>query len=367
MEIEYQCTLNDYKSFFKLYFKNELKQRLKILILIPLFIAYLLSGQPFELTRFIAGFFISGFLFLGLFYLIPYLYSINKISKLILKDPEYLEKKKLIIADEGLNFENETKNGTWKWESIVSFESNTEYISIILADKRFFLIPKRAFSSDNEEINFLGVVQSKIIKIRGTTKSASNTVDKNPPYLLGLLCFIPMIGAFIGLVFIILGITRFKDKWFTLIGVFGILFTIILYSTLFYTDKKTSVFNSGFKDLSQMGLNDLVKEVEYYKLLNGNYPDSLQQLTNVNDLNVSISDPIQSIKGQENVLYRYFKVEDKYRLFSSGEDGIPNTKDDFFPQVSEKAINKIGLIKYDLIQDTLKQKKKDRTTVNRPK
>jgi hypothetical protein len=45
-----------------------------------------------------------------------------------------------------------------------------------------------------------------------------------------------------------------------------------------------------------------------------------------------------------NSYFNYERVGDKYRLFSSGEDGIPNTEDDLFPQVTITDSSKIGLI-----------------------
>ena len=154
----------------------------------------------------------------------------------------------------------------------------------------------------------------------------------------------------------ILGITRFKDKWFTLIGVFGILFTIIIYTTLFYVGNHTSYIKNGFRVMSQINLNNLVKDIEFYKITNGQYPDSLKQLK-INS--TFIYDPIQSNQKNTSNLFNYLKVDDKYRLFSSGEDGIPNTKDDLYPQVSYKLINKIGLIKYEINSETINQKIKE--------
>jgi len=42
--------------------------------------------------------------------------------------------------------------------------------------------------------------------------------------------------------------------------------------------------------------------------------------------------------------YNYKKIGDRYLLFSSGQDGIPNTKDDLFPQIKITDSSKIGLI-----------------------
>lgn len=351
MELEFEITKTDYKTFYKQHFINGLQKRIFAVVLLPFLIGFTFAGQPFEWTKFIASAFISEILFLIVFFLTPYLTSINKLSKLISNEPGYLEKKKLSITENGLYFETATRNGTWNWESIVTLKSNEQFVSLLLADKKFYLIPRRAFTSDNELTNFLGIVQSKIIKTRGTTNSIVETTNKKPPYLLGIFCLIPLIGAFVGLVFIILGTTRFKDKWFTLIGVFGIAFTIIVYSSLYYASKHSSVFTSGFKELSQIQLNSLVKNIEYYKLQNGQYPDSLQQLTK-DDNSIFIYDAIQSNQQRKNNLYNYLRVGEKYKLFSSGEDGIPNTKDDFYPQLTAKESRKIGLIKYECKPDT---------------
>ncbi len=92
-----------------------------------------------------------------------------------------------------------------------------------------------------------------------------------PPYLLGLLCLIPLVGAFVGLGLLLYGLLKYKDKWLSIIGAAGILWTIIIYSTLFYAGKNATVFKKGFEDISQMQLNSLVKNIEYYKLTHGQY------------------------------------------------------------------------------------------------
>ena len=353
MELEFEITKADYMRFYKQHFIDALQKRIIAIIVTPLLIGFAFAGDPFEWTKFISYTLISGLFFLIIFLLIPYLVSKNKLNKTISKGPGYLEKIKLTITENGLYYETATRNGTWNWESIASFKSNEQFVSLLLADKKIYLIPRSAFASANELTNFLGIVQSQIIKARGTTKFSSESTNKKPPYLLGLFCLIPLIGAFIGLVFIILGATRFKDKWFTLIGVFGIVFTIIVYSSLFYAGKNASVFKNELVELSQMQLNSLVKNIEFYKLQNGQYPDSLQQLTK-DDNGVFIYDPIQSSQSRKNNLYNYSKIGGKYNLFSSGEDGVPNTKDDLYPQLSVKENGKIGLIKHEYKPDATK-------------
>jgi cell division protein FtsB len=165
-----------------------------------------------------------------------------------------------------------------------------------------------------------------------------------PPYLLGLLCLIPLVGAFVGLGLLLYGLFRYKDKWLSIIGGAGILWTILVYSTLFYAGKNAAVFKKGFEDISQMQLNSLVKNIEYYKLTHRQYPDKLEQLKDDDKL-APINDAAQGMNTKGEVFYNYKKIGDKYSLFSSGQDGIPGTKDDLFPQVTVTDSSKIGLIK----------------------
>lgn len=166
-----------------------------------------------------------------------------------------------------------------------------------------------------------------------------------PPYLLGLLCIIPLVGAFVGLGLLLYGLLKYKDKWLSIIGGAGIAWTIIIYSSLFYAGTHASVFKNGFAHLSQMQLNSLVKNIEFYKLEHDQYPDNLKQLLNDDNL-APINDPVQGLQTKGDSYFNYEKIGDKYLLFSSGQDGVPNTKDDLFPQLAITDSSKIGLIQH---------------------
>jgi hypothetical protein len=165
-----------------------------------------------------------------------------------------------------------------------------------------------------------------------------------PPYLLGLLCLIPLVGAFVGLGLLLLGLLKYKDKWLSIIGAAGILFTVLVYSMLIYAGKNSPVFTKGFESISQMQLNSLLKNIEFHKLLHGQYPDNLQQLLDDDQL-APITDAAQGMNANGILYYNYEKVGDKYVLFSSGQDGVPNTEDDLYPQVVISDSSKIGLIR----------------------
>ncbi|UAY51198.1 type II secretion system protein GspG [Ferruginibacter albus] len=166
-----------------------------------------------------------------------------------------------------------------------------------------------------------------------------------PPYLIGLLCLIPLVGAFVGLALLLYGLIKYKDKWLSIIGAAGIIWTIVFYSLIFYASTHLSPFKKGFENIAQMQLNSLVKNIEFYKLQHGQYPDNLKQVSDDDKL-APVIDVAQGLNAKEGGYYNYEKRGSKYSLFSSGQDGIPDTKDDLFPQIIITDSSKIGLVKH---------------------
>jgi len=139
------------------------------------------------------------------------------------------------------------------------------------------------------------------------------------------------------------GIFKYKDKLLIRIGMICMIFTVVVYYSIYYIGFKSDLGKKGWEQHAQMQLNSLIKNIEYYKLVHGKYPFSLTQLENENEF-VFITDPTQSTQNRKNINYNYKNLGDKYLLFSSGTDGIPNTEDDIFPQVKSEN-GKIGWIK----------------------
>ena len=345
MEIEYQTTKKDFVEFNKLYYKNALQKRLPVVIALIFICACVFGAKPFNWETFLIGTTISTIVILGIYYFIPILRSSVGLRKVLAKEKSASEKKKLTIVDEGLLIESENKTSTWKWEGIVSLQSNELFVYIFVVDKRYLLFPKRYFSSESEVINFMGLIQSKITATNGVTNFPFNRIVKKPSYSIGLICLIPVVGAIAGVIFIVNGISKYKDKWFIIIGFSGIVFTMCISAFLFYYLNLGRVMRSGFAGNSQMQLNTLMKDIEFYKIKNGAYPDSLEQISK-DDPMAWIDDPLQSGFGNsENIKFNYQKVGNHYYLFSSGIDGIPNTKDDIYPQVAPTDSAKFGLIR----------------------
>ncbi len=88
-----------------------------------------------------------------------------------------------------------------------------------------------------------------------------------------------------------------------------------------------------------MEMNSIVKEIEFYKIEHGTYPDSLKQLNAKNEF-LDIYDPVQ---GDNNAIFNYHRIGNKYTLFSSGLDQVPGTADDIYPSIKIDT-SKIGLI-----------------------
>jgi hypothetical protein len=159
--------------------------------------------------------------------------------------------------------------------------------------------------------------------------------NSKPPYRLGFFGFIPLVGFFVGVGLTLYGIIKYKDKKLIMIGIACMVFTVIIYSALF----GPNFVKEGWKTHAQMNLNSLVRHIEYYKLENGVYPDSLEQLDTRDMFGADIWDPTQSTKDGKRPKYNYKNLGNTYLLFSSGTDGIPNTEDDIFPKVNPNSKN----------------------------
>lgn len=154
----------------------------------------------------------------------------------------------------------------------------------------------------------------------------------------GWLGLIPLVGAFVGIGLIGLGAFKYKDKKLVLIGIAALLFTIFVYGGLFFYSEYSQTGIALKKQLALDIMNNLVKDIEFYKLQHGDYPDSLKQVKATNRLAL-LNDPMSSrMFGQVKDLH-YQKSDTGYILFSVGEDMKPNTRDDIYPSVQLNKLN----------------------------
>ena len=173
---------------------------------------------------------------------------------------------------------------------------------------------------------------------------ATNTLPGKHLYSRGWFGLIPLIGGFVGLTMILLGVFKYKDKKLILIGSAALLFTVVFYSSMYFYFERSKLFRENFSTFCQPYMNELVKSIEFYKTENGHYPDSLDELTKSSNL-VRIDDPISQSKADNKRQFYYKRLGDKYTLFSSGVDRIPYNSDDIFPSPNLLDNDKTGLVK----------------------
>ena len=137
------------------------------------------------------------------------------------------------------------------------------------------------------------------------------------------------------------GVVKYKDKRLIFIGCLAIFFTVAIYGFLYYLTYYSDFGKREFAEIAQKKLNNLVPEIEFFKLKKGRYPDSLEQLLEVNEL-TDFSDPVSGNGGDNYRPFNYKKIGQHYTLFSSGIDQIINTNDDIYPRVDT---GHLGLIR----------------------
>ena len=346
MEIEIRTTEEDYRGFYKyFYFQRNLKRRILWTVLASLIIAISHDdSQPFLFSLWIIflKFLLAGAILFGLVFPLPYLFAIRRLSKSVLSEKSPLKRKKIILTENGIDVETADDKIFWGWDSIKSVDSNKMLIAIFLFDNTVYLIPRRLFSSEYEAKHFRESIQREVLKIRIQVKRE----DVGRLYYWGFLGLIPLVGGITGIILLFRGIFQYKDAKLVLIGTGCILLTVGVYSYMFYDSEYGKSTGKSFEHVAQMELNNCMKDVEFFKMQHGVYPNSLEQIKANNQL-LTIDDPLQTRKfGNKITKFNYHRVGGNYYLFSSGLDGIPNTSDDLYPALIDSDNNKFGLIRH---------------------
>lgn len=181
----------------------------------------------------------------------------------------------------------------------------------------------------------------------------NNVVDKDSipagAYVVGGLSLFPLLGFVCGLISIILGIGYWKRKGWRLLalGLAGILFSASIYGSLWYFGfvQRGGIYDDLRAEITQDNLTELVTALEYYKIQNGEYPETLHDLRAVSSTPLNIFDMSASVVGKQPfVFFKYRLVEDgaAYYLYSVGVDLKPYTEDDIFPEITEEEMKNIG-------------------------
>src|SRR6185437_8989998 len=218
------------------------------------------------------------------------------------------------------------------------------YVFILLFNRRVHLIPRHFFLSENDADNFTGFIRNGIEKVRRNSDRSRKLRARRLRWW-GLVGFVPNFGVIAGLILFFKGIFQFKDRWLVVIGVADVLFTVVFWFVFTRWEMNSGTFTVLWTKMSQDQVNSLFRDIEFYKIQHGAYPDSLSQIARLLDKNVWIADPLQNRRpGGKVTNFFYEKVGDKYWLFSIGPDHTPFTKDDIFPQLEPADTAKFGLL-----------------------
>jgi len=337
MQVISVVTRQSYIKSVKDLFIFSYKRHVLLLMGVSLFMSLLQNRDDFTLKNFLS----TTLIYFAILFVISVFSSFLKSYKKLKKQLQELGSKTITrvftINENGLNVKVEDHEIVYGWYAIKKVKAIAGYISISLNNNATVIIPISSFNSSEQASIFLDTCRNNLIR--------NEIPSPKPQYYWGLLGLVPVAGAVNGLIMTISGISKYRDAKYIIIGLSGILVNALYFGILIYYLNGGSLTNgkflrSGFADMSQMQLNSLVKEVEFYKLQNGVYPDSLRQLELKNGL-INIHDPV--LDNSKKNIYNYHKIGNKYTLFSSGIDEIPNTADDIYPSIKIDT-NKMGLI-----------------------
>ena len=338
MQLEVVSTRQDHLRFIRyLHFGTSWKRKSIIVILLSLFFSFPRRGVHFDMHIYSLHLLVLFVCLLVAVFIIPYLSSLLAFKRVFNSVHDNKLNQVYTIKQDGLEIQTGDELKIHRWDSLRGIYKTPEFVWFRMYMGRYCLVPLAAFTPETAATNFVDEAATKIALARGNKSSGRHL------YGFGFLGLIPLIGFFAGIVLFFKGIVQYKNKYLALIGGVATLPSILVYGFLIYQVEFGDMFKEGMTKLSQSSLNSLVKNVEFYKMQKGMYPDSLQQLRGDDSLLI-VYDPLQ-IKIGKSGLYNYRRIGDKYTLFSSGKDGIAGTADDLYPTVQIADSSKIGLIR----------------------
>jgi len=161
-------------------------------------------------------------------------------------------------------------------------------------------------------------------------KSFFQKMTSKSLYKFGFIGLIPNFGLISGAILILQGFKR-KDNKMKIIGLAGILFTPVFW----YFFLNSDFHKDHIIQFTNIQLNEVVKDLEFYKSKNGHYPDSLAELKTQNKF-FNDQEPFNDefdFKKLKPARFYYKRVESDYILKSLGPDLILNTDDDIYPEL----------------------------------
>ncbi|MFD2147798.1 YcxB family protein [Mucilaginibacter antarcticus] len=179
MEIEFRTSREDYVKYYKAQLAGNFLKKSSYSCSVGFWIVAF--SHPFSLLT-TGKVIIAGAIFISvLFYFLPLYIHDRKLNQLLTSDAGYTELRKWTILDEGLQSEGASTSSLRKWEAFAGAKINQQYISFILKDKRFLMIPRSTFATEADAINFYGLAETNIVKPRGIQHQILPTIKKTSP------------------------------------------------------------------------------------------------------------------------------------------------------------------------------------------
>lgn len=349
MEIKYKNTKSDVESATSSLYSNSF-YRVSIFLGLIVILIFAISfvkevKPPLGILYVIIALFLIAFI---RFYIIPVVQIKRNLKKQIESNPNYFSEEALCIKEEGFEINSKRYNEPqfFTWQSIKYTYSTFKYHLIILHNGKLILINKTNSQLENILPNIIGIIEQKKVSVKkqkSSFNSKQNEIKNNKPlYWIGFLGIIPNVGVIVGVILSIIGVVR-RDLKLIIIGIADILFTVVFWTILAQVENSDFIkngFNKLHIEMTQSNLNDLVKHIEFYKTVNGQYPEKLKQIENKK----SFLFTNEIFENQGNVDLYYKTENGKYILKSFGPDTIINTNDDIYPTLDIDSM-KIGLRK----------------------
>ena len=342
MEVTVKPEREDYIAFFNAYV---FKTKLRIRVIVTFFLAMPLQalwihffGHDYSSNIRITtpAYFLSLLIVSTILLIIPYLFLLLKFTKKLNGDDALSELKKIILTNEGIRMISTLENSFRTYSSIKDLGLTSKCIYIVMFDQGIYVIPLRIFSTHKDVSNFYGIINEEWKKI----KARGNYINPERLYNWGWFGLVPIWGCICGVILFYKGLIEYKDRKLAIIGANCIALTVC-FLTFMNSDYMSNINRKQSLKAVNGDLNRIVQEIEYYKIKNGIYPDSLPQIIKDNKTEILYDFMAKHIA----IPYHYKKIGNKYTLFSVGVDGIPFTDDDIYPTTGMNDTSKFGLIK----------------------
>lgn len=323
MNFQFHIKKEDYRNSLGGYYKYWFFPSFLISILLTVIISCVIADSNYEKSEFNWSLFFISFpicllIFLYWFWGRKFLKSVKDLKK---KEPKDIILN-INILEKGINFNKVGSDEIIEksWSQFKKISNSKNFIYFLFTDETYIFLNQN--SDQNVEIeSFTNIIKEKIKPFE--SKMGTHLV---------WLSFIPAIGLIFGFVFFLRGISERNLRYF-LIGISSFIFTSIFWIAFMIFMDATGKSNQTNIFVTKNNLNILTKELAYYKLKNGKFPENLEELKSQNkflifhETNTSFN-----LFSESKIQYFYYQNQDStYILRALGMDGKVFTDDDLIP------------------------------------